>query len=80
LEVNGSGKHSSLLWYGNNYEHKMFYGTGPSGPKAIRILEVKSVTPIINFICNFSFFRVPMITEGASEKASILQAFRFFEI
>ncbi len=25
----GSGKHSSLLQYGNNYCHKKFYSTGP---------------------------------------------------
>ncbi len=27
----GSGKHSSLLRYGNNYCRKKFYSTGPSG-------------------------------------------------
>jgi hypothetical protein len=30
VEVIGSGKHSSLLRYGNNYCRKMFYSTGPS--------------------------------------------------
>jgi hypothetical protein len=29
VEVIGSGKHSSLLQYGNNYCHKKFYSTGP---------------------------------------------------
>jgi hypothetical protein len=28
-QLNGSGKHSSLLRYGNNYCCKMFYSTGP---------------------------------------------------
>jgi hypothetical protein len=27
--MNGSSKHSSLLWYGNNYCRKMFYRIGP---------------------------------------------------
>jgi len=29
VEVNGSGKHSSLLRYGNNYGGKKFYSAGP---------------------------------------------------
>ncbi len=29
MELNGSGTHSSLLWYGNNYSHKKFYSTCP---------------------------------------------------
>jgi hypothetical protein len=29
VEVMGSGKHSSLLRYGNNYCRKKFYSTGP---------------------------------------------------
>ncbi len=29
VEVIGSGKHSSLLWYGDNYCRKKFYSTGP---------------------------------------------------
>ncbi len=29
-EVNGSGKHSSLLRHGNNYVHKKYYNTGHS--------------------------------------------------
>jgi hypothetical protein len=29
VEVNGSGKHSSLLQYGNNYCHKKFFSTDP---------------------------------------------------
>jgi hypothetical protein len=29
--MNGSGKHSSLLRYGNNYCRKKFYSTGPWG-------------------------------------------------
>ncbi len=28
VEVNGSGKHSSLLRYGNNYRRYKFYSTG----------------------------------------------------
>ncbi len=31
VEVIGSGKHSSLLQYGNNYCRKKFYSTGPRG-------------------------------------------------
>ncbi len=27
--MNDSGKHSSLLQYGNNYSRKKFYNTGP---------------------------------------------------
>ncbi len=27
--MNGSGKHTSLLHYGNNYGSKIFYSTGP---------------------------------------------------
>ncbi len=27
--MNGSGKHSSLLWYGNNNGRKKFYGHAP---------------------------------------------------
>jgi hypothetical protein len=30
VEVNGSGKHPSLLLHGNNYGHEKFYSTGPS--------------------------------------------------
>jgi hypothetical protein len=29
LEVNGSGKHSSLLQHSNDYSRKKFYITGP---------------------------------------------------
>ncbi len=29
MEVNGSGKHSRILQYGNNNSHKMFYSRGP---------------------------------------------------
>jgi hypothetical protein len=29
IEMNRSGKHSSLLRYGNNYSREMFYSTGP---------------------------------------------------
>jgi hypothetical protein len=29
VDVIGSGKHSSLLQYGNNYCRKKFYSTGP---------------------------------------------------
>ncbi len=29
MEVNASGKHTSLLRYGNNYCRKKFYSTGP---------------------------------------------------
>ncbi len=28
MEVNGSGKISSLYQYNNNYDHKFFYSTG----------------------------------------------------
>jgi hypothetical protein len=28
MEINASGKHTSLLQYGNNYCRKKFYGTG----------------------------------------------------
>jgi hypothetical protein len=27
-ELTDSEKHSSLLWYGKNYDHKSFYDTG----------------------------------------------------
>jgi hypothetical protein len=29
VKVNGSGKHSNLLQYGNNYSRIKFYSTGP---------------------------------------------------
>jgi hypothetical protein len=28
VEVTGTGKHSSVLQYGNNYDRKKFYNTG----------------------------------------------------
>jgi hypothetical protein len=31
VEVKDNGIHSSLLWYGNNYDTKKLYSTGPRG-------------------------------------------------
>ncbi len=52
MEVIGSGKHSSLLWYGNNYCRKKFYSTGPSreGISHQKISRCQSY--ITSFICN----------------------------
>jgi hypothetical protein len=40
VEVNGSGKHSSLLQYGNNYCQKKFNSTGPWLKKFNLIQEI----------------------------------------
>ncbi len=40
VEVNGSGKHSSLLGYSNNYSPKKFYSTGGGvGLVILRMME-----------------------------------------
>jgi hypothetical protein len=50
MEVNGNGKHSSLIRYGNNYDCKIFIvqASGASGgiqPLDLRIIEL-SILPL----------------------------------
>ncbi len=46
MEVIRSGKHSSLLLYGNNYCCKKFYSTGPAGGSFFKLKFIdKSVLP-----------------------------------
>jgi hypothetical protein len=41
VEVNGYGKRSSLLRYGNNYGHKKLYSLGPRGNLIIKLFTAK---------------------------------------
>ncbi len=75
VEVNGSGKHSSLLPYGNNYGRKKSYNTGPLFLKQDKCeaegLEVNVkpgiVANLVPVVQNFFSFS-PMIKTGKLER------------
>jgi hypothetical protein len=57
----GSGKHSSLLQYCNNYRRKKFYWTGPSFLVSL-FVEVNSSPPLSNL------FVTKLLNEGEEAK------------
>jgi hypothetical protein len=48
IEVNGSGKHSSLLQHGNNYGRKFFAVHAPSGSMSSRFCSLKFTKNVNN--------------------------------
>ncbi len=86
-EVNGSRKHSSLLWYDSNYGRKKFYGEGP-GPNAIKncraFLQITLYFVTIgikaqnNFTLQFMLHKMISISSHVQNK--IYQAMKFWKV